>query len=727
MIKPFIADHKLRFGTWSALLVLVFASSSLAATEPRQVLLLHSFDREFAPFDAIEEIFRAELGRQSPEPINFLEFSLQLVRLRVSGDEKPLVEYLQSMFAGRHLDLIVPIGGPATVFAQKYRQLLFPTTPMLVTAVDERFVQTASLTPNDTVVPVAFDAPQNIEGILRLLPATESVYVIVGGSWSEQFWSEELHREFQRFNNRLRFVWFNELSFSELLKQSASLPPHSAIFYVDMALDAKGIPLTDRRTLPELHAVASAPIFGVQSTQLGLGVVGGPVMAIETVARNAATVAVRILSGESPGNIKTATQRPGPPLFDWRELRRWGISENRLPPGSIVQFREPTVLERHGWLITSVSVGFAEGLLIVALLTGQVRRRRAERSQRESEERFRLVANTAPVLICMSGIDKRCTYFNQGWLEFTGQSLEMELGHDWTLGVHPEDVEACLETYTKAFDRHEPFRMEYRLRRHDGEYRWIFSQGVPRFNVDGSLAGYISSGTDVTERHLAEEALSTVSQKLIEAHEEERTRLARELHDDISQRLSLLSLNLQRAKLTPPASAAELDQEIGAAVEEIAYLATDIQALSHRLHSSKLEFLGLAGAAAGFCEELSARHGVEIDFHSENISETLPPGISLSLFRVLQEALQNAIKHSGSRRFQVLLRGRVDDVELTVQDSGVGFDLQQAMRGRGLGLTSMKERLGLVGGQVSIHSELGRGTTIHARVPLSSPTQSACA
>ena len=177
-------------------------------------------------------------------------------------------------------------------------------------------------------------------------------------------------------------------------------------------------------------------------------------------------------------------------------------------------------------------------------------------------------------------------------------------------------------------------------------------------------------------------------------------------------------------KRSPPDSAAELDQKIGTAIQKIADLATDIQALSHRLHSSKLEFLGLAGAAADFCEELSERQGVEIDFHTDNISKTLPLGISLCLFRVLQEALQNALKHSGSRRFQVWLKGRVDDVELTVQDSGAGFDLQEAMGGRGLGLTSMKERLGLVGGQLSVHSELGRGTTIQARVPFSAPTPS---
>jgi PAS domain S-box-containing protein len=361
--------------------------------------------------------------------------------------------------------------------------------------------------------------------------------------------------------------------------------------------------------------------------------------------------------------------------------------------------------------VVSIVVGFRD----------DTPRREAARALRESEERFRLVANAAPVLIWMSGVEKLCTYFNHGWLEFTGRSLEAELGNGWTQGIHPDDAQSCLETYTTAFDRRQPFQMEYRLKRRDGEYRWIYDQGVPRFNADASFAGYIGSCTDVTELKLAAEALSTVSQKLIEAHEEERTRLARELHDDIMQRLALLSISLEVVKRSPPASAAELDQEIGAALQKVADLTTDIQALSHRLHSSKLEILGLAGASARFCEELSDRHGVEINFHSENISKTLPPGISLCLFRVMQEALQNAIKHSGSRRFQVSLKRRLDDVELTVKDSGVGFDLQEAMRGRGLGLTSMKERLGLVDGRVSIHSEPGRGTLIHALVPLRFP------
>ena len=146
--------------------------------------------------------------------------------------------------------------------------------------------------------------------------------------------------------------------------------------------------------------------------------------------------------------------------------------------------------------------------------------------------------------------------------------------------------------------------------------------------------------------------------------------------------------------------------------------------MSHRLHPARLEILGLKSAAAGFCEELSNRHDVTIDVHFEDIPEALPAEISLCLYRVLQESLQNVLKHSGSRRAHVSLSGHIDTIDLTIKDSGAGFDPQEAIRGRGLGLTSMKERLKVVGGHLSIHSERGHGTTIHAVAPLRLPTKS---
>ena len=342
---------------------------------------------------------------------------------------------------------------------------------------------------------------------------------------------------------------------------------------------------------------------------------------------------------------------------------------------------------------------------------------KGEAALRESEERFRLVANLAPVMIWMAGPDKLYTYFNEPWLKFTGRSIHAELGNGWAESVHADDLAAFLEKYTSAFDRREPFEMEYRLRRHDGEYRWVLDLGVPRFQQDGSFAGYIGSCIDVTERKLAEESISDMSRRLIEAQEQERTWIARELHDDINQRITLVLVNLERLQKDFPLPPAVM-QRMSEIQEHLSSLGSDIQALSHHLHSSKLEYLGLVTAAASFCKELSQEHGVEVGFHSESVPKQLPQEVALCLFRVLQESLQNAVKHSGSKHFEVCLKGTPSEIQLAVCDSGVGFDPDEVISGRGLGLTSMKERLKLVHGKLSVDSHLGLGTVIRASVPL---------
>ena len=354
--------------------------------------------------------------------------------------------------------------------------------------------------------------------------------------------------------------------------------------------------------------------------------------------------------------------------------------------------------------------------MVLAVLVEE--RTRTGHALRESEERFRLMADTAPALIWMSGNDRLCTYFNKPWLDFTGRSMGSELGNGWAEGVHPEDLRRCLDTYTHAFDRREEFRMEYRLRRHDGEYRWLLDIGVPRFDQERSFVGYIGTCVDFTDRKQAEEVLANVRRRMIEAQEQERTRIARELHDDVGQRLALFSINLTQLHQGPKNSP-EFRRRAEGLRNQISDIATDIQALSHRLHSSKLEYLGLATAMRGFCQEFGEQQKVEIDFEAHDLPSTLSPDISLCLFRVLQEALHNSAKYSGVRRFEVRSWGTPNEVHLTVSDSGSGFDIDTAKAGRGLGLISMDERLKILNGTLSIHSQLKRGTTVHAFVPLS--------
>jgi PAS domain S-box-containing protein len=345
-------------------------------------------------------------------------------------------------------------------------------------------------------------------------------------------------------------------------------------------------------------------------------------------------------------------------------------------------------------------------------------RRQADRTLRESEERFRLITKSAPVMIWITDVKGQVTYLNETYLDFTGLPLAAALGDGWMKVAHPDDVERCRDVYVKASEQRQPFQLEQRLRRHDDEYRWVVSIGVPRYNEDHSFAGYIGTAVDITERKLAEEALSTVSQRLIEAHEEERTRLARELHDDIGQQVALLLLRLEVVKQRVEVPMPELGQEIGRAIETATTLAGDVQSLSHRLHSSQLKHLGLEAAARAVCAELSECTTVDVQFHSESPLAGLPEDVSLCLYRVLQEALQNAVKHSRSRHIDVWLGNDASSVELIVRDSGIGFDPNPASQGRGLGLVGMKERLKLVGGELTIDARRAAGTTIRARVPL---------
>jgi PAS domain S-box-containing protein len=357
---------------------------------------------------------------------------------------------------------------------------------------------------------------------------------------------------------------------------------------------------------------------------------------------------------------------------------------------------------------------------VACIMQDVTERRRAEEAIRESEKRFRLLANTAPVMIWMSGPDKQATYFNQLWLDFTGRS-EADLRAGLAGVIHPEDEQRCSEIYSQAFDQRQPFSKECRLRRHDGQYRWMLDIGVPRFHEDVSFAGYIGSCMDVTDRKLAEEALASVNRRLIEAQDQECTRIARELHDDLGQRLALLMIEMDRLShdLTYPD---ECRGRIGELQQLASELTTDLQSLSHRLHSSRLDLQGVAAAMRGFCKQFSKQQGVEVDFRSGDLPAPVPRDISLCLYRVLQEALRNSAKHSGVRNYETHLWATQHEIHLKVKDLGKGFDTEMASAGHGLGLVSMRERLTLVGGQLSIQSQPKLGTTIHAWVPLDRAT-----
>ena len=342
-------------------------------------MLLHSFGLRFKPWSDYAQTIRSEISQQWRGPVDFLDHSLVNARQDDESSEVAFVEYLRTLYVNRRIDLIVAIGAPAAAFIQRYRQRLFPKAPMVFTAVEQRRVQYENLTENDTVVAVAHDFPAAFETILRLLPLTKTIAVVNGASPNEMFWLNEMRRELAPLGGRVELRWYSEKSFDDILIDAARLPPHSAIFWHLMNVDGAGVAHEANDALNKLSSSANGPIFSYDRSFFGEAIVGGPMHSAERLGQITAAVSVRILNGEKAGDIKTPPTGFEAPIFDWRQMRRWGISESSLPPDSTVYFREPSLWGQYWWEIALITaVVLAQSGLISALLNAHHRRRLAE-------------------------------------------------------------------------------------------------------------------------------------------------------------------------------------------------------------------------------------------------------------------------------------------------------------------------------------------------------------
>ena len=358
----------------SCLLALLACELALAA-ESKRVMVLHSFGRDFKPWNEYARTIRTELERQSPWPLDITDHSLLTARSSDEDPEAPFVEYLRALHSKKPPDLIVSIGAPAAAFVQRHRADLFANTPMVFTAVDERRVQSSLLTPSDAVVAVRIDYLEAVKNILQVLPDTKNIVVVVGTSPIEKFWKEEIGSSVASLSDRVTFAWTDGLSFDEILKQAAALPPHTAIFWELMIVDAAGVVHEGNTALARLHAATNAPIFSYDESFFGSEIVGGPMLSVQEGSGQTAAVAVRVLGGEKAGDIKLPPVRFAAPKFDWRQMQRWGISEKNLPPGSEIYFREPSLWDQYQVQIVAIGAALLAQAILISWLIFEHRRR----------------------------------------------------------------------------------------------------------------------------------------------------------------------------------------------------------------------------------------------------------------------------------------------------------------------------------------------------------------
>lgn len=499
----------LRYYAWIWFLVPAFVVSGAAQEERPHVLILYAHYSNTAPYQAIASAFKTALAREMGEPVQYYEEPLSVDRYLDPEMEIAYAELIHKRCTKYGIDLIVPIGGPAAQFVAKYREQAFQETPALFLAVDERFVSYETLGRNGTFINQRINAANWIEDILKIAPDTTNIVYVAGHSLNERFWANTMRREFRIFSDRINFSWLEGLSLDEMERRVSALPPHTFILMGLMIEDAGGITYSGYEGLQRLHAVANAPIFGIFQSQMGNGIVGGRLHYDSTLGIKAGYAAARILRGEHatsiPGQIMPTTS----PVYDWRELKRWGIDETRLPPGSSILFREPTAWQRYRWHIAGI-VLFAvfEALLLVGLLANLLRRRRVERSQRQSEQKYRRLYESmmdAFVRVDMSG---RIVEFNPVYRELLGYPEE-ELRLKTYVEITPErwhEFEAQVisgQVLSRGFS--DVYEKEYR--RKDGTVFPVELRTFLMKDESGKSNGLWAIVRDLTEKKKAEELL----------------------------------------------------------------------------------------------------------------------------------------------------------------------------------------------------------------------------
>ena len=546
---------------------------------------------QFAPGSVLVEKSVQQVLQQGSPTVEFYAEHLDASRFPEERHYRLFREYLQEKYAQNPPDVIVAFLITKFELAGRLPAELFPGIPVVLGALTEDEVPDEGFGNRVTGVVQRIDFQGALELILKLQPDTERIVVIGGTAPLDRRYLGRTEEAARSLAGRVRFDYWANYSVAEMRQAVASLPPRTVIFFTTVFRDSTGKSFLPAPVASTLAVASNIPLYVVADSLIGGGAVGGLVAHLDALGRRLGELAQQVLGGTAPASLPIEVRKDGVPMFDWRALKRWGISESRLPPDSVVRFRELTIWQNYRWHIVAVAVFcLAQSVLISGLL---IQRRR---------------------------------------------------------------------------------------------------------------------------RRLAEREAATLAGRLITAHEDERRRLARDLHDDLTQRLARLAIDA--GKIEQSAPVANHEQPGRSMREELVRLSEDVHALSYRLHPSLLDDLGLVEALNAECDGFSRRESIPVEFKPRDVPQDVPPQTALCLFRVAQESLRNVARHAGASAVEVSLRKVDGGIEMAVRDNGAGFDPAEDRARHSLGLASMKERMHLLGGELDIDSAAGSGTTVIAWVRL---------
>ncbi len=754
----------------------VLLPATAVAEEParKDVLLLYA-DSMLLPANAIvDRELRSALGADAASPVRFYTEALDLSWFPDKEVERATLDLLRAKYASRNLALVIPVGPPALRFALLHRATIFPGVPLVFVAGREAALADVPLPPDVTGIWLDRDWRANVELILLLHPDTRRIAFVSGGGTTPST-AVEFKRVAAGYRDRFEPIELTDRTFEEMLKEAAALPEHTVILVGLFLRDRAGRTFTNAEVAEHVARTGSVPVYSPLDVHVGRGIVGGYVVRWEQQARRAAALALRVLRGERLGPAAATSEGTNAYVFDARVLERWRIDRRRLPPGSVVLFHEPSLWERNrGYVVGAISLVLLQSGLIGALLVQHLRRRRAQRSLAERLRFETLLSDLSARLAACPGeqVGQQIEAGLRRIVEDLGVDLarvwalpegsdEVRLTHSWTrAGVPPLPTVIRESEAPGLFSR---LRQGHVVRLPSPgdplDEPLVDSQALARLGVrstaiapllaGSSVMGGLSIGAvrevrrwpdelvtrlrllaDVFAHALARQRadrtanerttqIQTLAGQLITAQEEERGRIARELHDGVNQKITALSIALTTLGRRVPASPVDLVGELARLQERTASVVEDIRQLSHELHPGVLQHVGVVAALEGYCREFEDTHGrMDVTFRADPDLDGVPVDLALCLYRATQEALGNVAKHAKARHVRVSVAREGGDVVLAIADDGCGFDLTEPRRRRGLGLVSLEERIRLFDGRIAIDTGPQRGTEVRIVVPL---------
>ena len=739
----------------------------------RWVLLLYTEPRLTPSIVSLDQGMRSTLQARSPVSVDFYTEFLDLSMFDGTVPQRELRELLRRKYEARPIDLILAGGRLAVPIALDNRDALFSGAPVVFVAVERGSAADLRLEAAVTGTWMHQGWAETLDLARRLHPGTRRAVVVVGSTPAERFYVTAAQDQLSPYAGSIEVSYLVDLGLEQVLKEISALPKDSIVLVGPFLRDGTGRDFATPWVIGRIAAVSGVPIYGLTEASIGAGAVGGHVLSFEAHGTVAADLALGVLAGERPAPTAAGTTVP---MFDDRQIKRWGIDRRVLPPGSVVRFHEPSFWEHyHGYVVAAGGLLLVQSALIAALLVQRAHRRRAQRSLADRLGFETLLADLSTVLSSCptTEVDRQVESGLRRLVEALGvdratiwalddRSSEARPTHSWVRegvrltppavqdseppwifarlrqgdAVHAPQTGGLPEGAT--LDRHELARLGTRSSAlvpllHAGavvgglsiatalEEGRLPDEMTPRLRLLANIfANALARQRADRAAHESAEHIRYLAGRLMTSQEEERRRIARELHDGVNQDLAALAIALNALESDLPESTApEQRLEVARLGVRIVELAEAIRHLSHELHPGILEYGGLAAALRSHCREFEHEPGLTVTFRAgDDDLGTVPPDVALCLYRVTQEALKNAARHAKPSHVWAAVARDKAELMLTIGDDGCGFDLAQARSRGGLGLISLDERVRLVGGRLRIDTQPQRGTEIRVVVPL---------